>query len=65
MQNIEELALATYIKTRPLWLRYVDNTFTAHAVHKVEIDTFHEHLNRKNPHIQFTKEIDENGQIPF
>ena len=63
MQNIEEQALSTYTKTLPLWLRYVDETFT--AVHKDEIDTFHEHLNRQNPHIQFTKEIEENGKIPF
>ena len=63
MQNIEEQALSTYTKTLPLWLRYVDDTFT--AVHKDEIDTFHEHLNRQNPHIQFTKEIEENDKIPF
>ena len=63
MQNIEEQALSTYTKTLPLWLRYVDDTFT--AVHKDEIDTFHEHLNRQNPHIQFTKEIEENGKIAF
>ena len=54
MQNIEELALSTYTKTLPLWLRYVDDTFT--AVHKDKIDTFHEHLtnistDRQNPHI--------------
>ena len=29
MQNIEEQALATYTRTIPLWLRYVDDTFTA------------------------------------
>ena len=63
MQNIEEQALLTYTKTLPLWLCYVDNTFS--TVHKDEIDTFHEHLNRQNPHIQFTKEIEENGKIPF
>ena len=65
MQNIEKQALSTYTKTIPLWLRYVDDTFT--AVHKDEIDTrdFHEHLNRQNPHIQFTKKIEENGKIPF
>ena len=34
-------------------------------MHKGEIDAFHEHLNRQNPHIQFTKEIEENGKIPF
>ena len=33
-------------QTVPLWLRYVDDTFT--AVHKDEIDIFHEHLNRQN-----------------
>ena len=32
---------------------------------KDEIDTFHEHLNRQNLHIQITKEIVENGKIPF
>ena len=63
MQNIEEQALSTYTKTLPLWLRYVDNTFT--TVHKDEMDTFHENLNKQNPHIQFTKEIKENGKIPF
>ena len=63
MQNIEELALATYKRTLPLWLRYVDDTFT--AVHKDEIDDFHEHLSGQNANIQFTKEIEENGKIPF
>ena len=63
MQNIEEQALATYKRTLPLWLRYVDDTFT--AVHKDEIDDFHEHLNRQNADMQFTKEIEENGKIPF
>ena len=63
MQSIEEQALATYKQTVPLWLRYVDDTFT--AVHKDEIDTFHEHLNRQNTDIQFTGEVEENGKIPF
>ena len=44
MQNIEEQALAAYTRTIPLWLRYVDDTFT--AVHKDGIDDFHEHFNR-------------------
>ena len=63
MQNIEEQVLATYTRTVPLRLRYVDDTFT--AVHKDGIDDFHEHLNRQNADIQFTKEIEENGKIPF
>ena len=63
MQSIEEQALATYKQTVPLWLPYVDDTFT--AIHKDEIDTFHEHLNRQNADIQFTREVEENGKIPF
>ena len=46
MQNIEQQALATYKETLPLWLRYVDDTFT--AVHKDEIDFLHKHLNKQN-----------------
>ena len=63
MQNIKEQALPTYARTIPLWLCYVDDTFT--AVHKDEIDNFHEHLNRQNVDIQFSKEVEENGKIPF
>ena len=50
MQNIEESALSTCRQTIPLWLRYVDDTFT--AVRHDEIDAFHHHLNEKNTDIQ-------------
>ena len=63
MQNIKERALETCQQTIPLWLRYVDDTFT--AVHNEEIDAFHEHLNEQDADIQFTREIEENGKIPF
>ena len=63
MQNIEQQALPTYKETLPLWLRYVDDTFT--AVYKDEIDFLHEHLNKENIYIQFTREIEENVKIPF
>ena len=43
MQHVEERALATCRQTIPLWLRYVDDSFT--AIHKGEIDAFHDHLN--------------------
>ncbi|XP_066030917.1 uncharacterized protein [Pocillopora verrucosa] len=65
LQNIEEraLAIATFRQTIPLWLRYVDDTFT--AVHKDEIDAFHYHLNEQNSDIQFKREIEEDGKLPF
>ena len=57
MQHMEERALATCRQTIPLWLRCVDDTFT--AVHKEENDSFHDHLNEQNTDIQFTKEIED------
>ena len=63
MQHVEERALVTCRQTILLWLRYVDDTFT--AIHKDEIDAFHDHLNEQNADIQFTKEIEENGKLPF
>ena len=63
MQHVEERALETCRQTIPLWLCYVDDTFI--AVHKEEIDDFHDHLNEQNADIQFTKEIKENGKLTF
>ena len=63
MKNIDKQALATYSETLPLWLHYVDNIIT--PVHKTKINEFHEHLNKQNTSIQFTKEIKENSKVPF
>jgi len=41
----------------------LNDTFT--TVHKDEIDDFHDHLNEQNADLQFTKEIEENGKLPF
>ena len=54
---------ATCRQTILLWLRYVDNGFN--AVHKREIDAFHDHLNEQNVDIPFTREIKENRKLPF
>ena len=47
-------------KLLKLWLRKLQ--MRACANHKDEIDDFHDHLNAD---IQFTKEIEENGKLPF
>ena len=46
-----------------LWLRYVDDTFT--AVQKDEIDAFYNHLHEQNADTLFTREIELNGKRPF
>ena len=61
--SVKESALATCPQTIPLWLRYVNDTFT--AVHKDEIDDFHDHLNEQSADIQFTREIEENAKLVF
>ena len=64
MQHVEESALLTTCRqTIPLWLRYFNDSFT--AVHKDEINAFHDHRNEENADIQFTEEIEENGKVPF
>ena len=63
MQHVEERALESCPQMIPLWLRYVDDTFI--AVHKDEIEDFHDHLNEQNADIQFTKAIEENGKLTF
>ena len=63
IQHVEERALATCRQTIPFWLRYDDDTFT--AVHKDEIDDFHDHLNEQDAEIRFTKKIEEIGKLPF
>ena len=63
MQNIKENPLLTCRQTIPLFLTYVDDTFT--AVGHDEINAFHHHLNGPNTDIQFTREVKENGKLPF
>ena len=62
MQCIEEQTLATCGLTLPFRFRYVDDTIT--ALHD-DSDQFHNHLNSQNCDIQFTKEIEEKGALPF
>ena len=49
MQHVDDHAFATCRHT---------------AVHNDEIDAFHDHLNKQNADIQFTKGIKENGKLP-
>ena len=46
-----------------VWLRFVDDTFT--TLHDYAIEAFTTYLNSRNKHIQFTREVEENDQIPF
>ena len=60
----EEMLLACPKHLLPrVWYRYVDDTFT--ILHEYAVDDFTGFLNSRNPHIQFTRETEENDTIPF
>ena len=63
VQHIEKRAFATYDQTLHFWFRYVDDTIT--ILQTDDTDVFHGHLNRQNSDIQFTRELGDNGKIPF
>ena len=44
---------------------YATLTIQFTAVHKDEIDEFQDHLNEQNADIQFTREVEEDGKLPF
>ena len=54
----------SYLSQPPkFWKGYVDDTCCALATS--DIDGFHQHINSIEPHIQFTVEIETDGQLPF
>ena len=63
MEHFEQLALESYQNPPKIWYRYVDDTFA--VIHEYEIDDFTLHLNCIDPNIKFTREVEENGQLPF
>ena len=63
MQRLAEKALATYPDPPSFRYRYVDDTLT--SLKKSEKIDFLNHLNRLNPSIQFTMELEKDGTIAF
>ena len=63
MEDVEERALSTFDTNLPFWKRYVDDTCTAVPADKVE--SLLQHLNGVEEGIQFTVEVESNGQILF
>ena len=58
MQNIKESVLSTCRKTTPLWLRYF-HFCTTRRSRRIP------HINEQNTDIQFIREVEENGKLPF
>ena len=63
MGHFEREALSTFARPPEIWYRYVDNTFT--KLHEYDKDNFTNHLNSRDPYIQFTIEPETDGKLPF
>jgi retron-type reverse transcriptase len=64
-EEFEKTALELAIHKLVCWYRYVDDTFVIwpHGLDKLQ--EFQNHLNGLHKKIQFTMEIEKDGQLPF
>ena len=63
MEEIEELAFNQTDLPRKKWFWYVDDVFS--IIKKQAVSNFHNLLNSIDPHINFTIEQEQNGQLSF
>ncbi|KAL9986803.1 hypothetical protein ACROYT_G001002 [Oculina patagonica] len=63
MEQFESRALNTAPTPPTMWYRYVDDTMA--KIHEHAVDSFSDHLNSIDQHIQFTSEQEKEGKIPF
>ena len=65
MESFEASALETAALKPVCWYRYVDDTFVIWSHGQEKLRDFLLHLNSIHPQIQFTMEIESDGQLPF
>ncbi|CAK9823993.1 hypothetical protein ANTRET_LOCUS2231 [Anthophora retusa] len=65
MEHLEERILKEAPLQPSTWLRYVDDTFIIWTHGQNSLPTFLNFLNSLHPKIQFTMEIETDGQLPF
>ena len=63
MEHFEREALSTFARQPEIWYRYVDDTFT--KLQEYDVDNFTDHLNSRDPYIQFTMVPETDGKLPF
>ena len=56
LESLEETAIRSVPFKPKLWVRYVDDTFVIWSHGPDRLRSFHQHLNKQHPNIQFTVE---------
>jgi hypothetical protein len=65
LEELEARALETSVVKPKMLKRYVDDMFAVWPQDQSPVQTFLDHMNKQNPHIQFTLEIEKNNKLPF
>jgi hypothetical protein len=65
MDFFETTALENAAYKPSMWLRYVDDTFVVWRHGREKLEEFHQFLNQIDEAIQFTKEVECGGKLPF
>ncbi len=63
MEDIENKGISTYPSPPPFWKRFVDDIIT--ALPKVSVQPFLNHINSIEETINFTIELESNGELSF
>ena len=65
LESLEKTATQSAPFKPKLWVRYVDDTFVIWPHGPDRLRSFHQHLNKQHPKIQFTVEEEKDDQLPF
>ena len=65
LESLEETAIRSAPLKPKLRVRYVDDTFVIWPHGPDRLRSFHQHLNKQHPKIQFTVEEEKDDQLPF
>ncbi|XP_072023472.1 uncharacterized protein [Amphiura filiformis] len=63
MEYFEKRAFSSAPHPPRMWVRYVDDTFC--VIKTSHVDEFTDHINSQDNNIKFTREEEEDGQLPF
>ena len=63
--KFEHLILDTASLKPKVWYRYVNNIFVIWSHGEEELKVFLKHINSVNKNIQFTMEMEQDGELPF